>query len=204
MVLIKKKAILLINCFSKGINSFGNLYNELQFYKEFDVYNFYLFKEEKIIDNISNLMNILISKKYREIYLIGHNIGSSIALYLANKYDKVKKIIISNPIIKEEKLNFNLSKTVEKEISKLNKECLNILSNIKCPILIIHNLNNKLCHVDNSIFIHDKIASNINYLVTIKDTNNDIYTSNRYKEIYKLVIDFLILKQEPNTFHLNI
>lgn len=203
-MLIKKKAILLINCFSKGINSFGNLYNELQFYKEFDVYNFYLFKEEKIIDNISNLMNILIRKKYREIYLIGHNIGSSITLYLANKYDKVKKIIISNPIIKEEKLNFNLSKTVEKEISKLNKECLNILSNIRCPILIIHSLNNKLCHVDNSIFIHDKIASNINYLITIKDTNNDIYISNRYKEIYKLVIDFLILKQEPNTFHLNI
>lgn len=203
-MLFKKKAILLINCFSKGIDSFGSLYNELQFYKEFDVYNFYLFKEEKIIASISNLMNILINKKYREIYLIGHNIGSSIALYLANKYDKVKKIIISNPIIKEEKLNFNLSKTLEKEISKLNEECLDILNNINCPILIIHSLNNKLCHVDNSIFIHDKVSSNINYLVTIKDTNNDIYISNRYKEIYKLVIDFLILKKEPNTFHLNI
>ena len=199
-----KKAVLLINCFYKEEDGFGNLCNELQLCKNIDVFNFYLFKNNKIIDSITTLVDTILDKKYKEIYLIGHNIGSSIVLFLANKYSEITKIIISNSIINEKKLNFDITKQQEKEINNINHECQNNLDKITCPILIIHTINNEITNVDNSIYIHSKVSSKINYLITINDVSNSIYTTNRYEEVYNHIIDFITLVHEENIIHLNI
>ena len=199
-----KKAVLLINCFYKEEDGFGNLYNELQFCKNIDVFNFYLFKNNKVIDSITTLVDTILDKKYKEIYLIGHNIGSSITLFLTNKYKEITKIIISNSIINEKKLNFDLTKQQEKEINNINQECINNLDKITCPILIIHTINNKITHVDNSIYIHSKVSSKINYLITMNNDSNNIYTTDEYENIYSRIIDFIMLEHEENIIHLNI
>ena len=87
-----RKAILLIHGFAGGNYDYGQLGNDLQFIKNFDVFTFTLPGHDKtIINNVSKNEWIksaeaqlikIINKGYKEIYLIGHSMGGVIASYL--------------------------------------------------------------------------------------------------------------------------
>ena len=103
----RKKAILMIHGFVGGIYDFGNLHNELQLYKKFDVYTYTLPAHEKTIvkdvkykewlDESKKQIEFLINNGYKEIYLIGHSMGGVIAAYLASLYPQVKKLVLAAP-----------------------------------------------------------------------------------------------------------
>lgn len=103
----RKKAILLIHGFVGGIYDYGNLQNELQVIRKFDVYTFTLPGHDKIIvkdvkytewiNEAKNQVEFLINNGYKEIYLVGHSMGGVIATHLASIYPQVKKLVLAAP-----------------------------------------------------------------------------------------------------------
>lgn len=103
----RRKAILLIHGFVGGIYDYGNLPNELEIYRNFDVYTFTLPGHEKsIVKDVKyedwvkaadDQINFLINHHYKEIYVIGHSMGGVIAAHLASKYPQIKKLVLAAP-----------------------------------------------------------------------------------------------------------
>lgn len=108
--MIFRKAILLIHGFAGGSYDYGDLGNDLQLYKNFDVFTFTLPGHDKLIINkvtkddwISSAeeqIEKIIHRGYKTIYVIGHSMGGVIATYLASKYHEVKKLVLAAPAFK--------------------------------------------------------------------------------------------------------
>lgn len=133
----KNKAILMIHGFVGGNYDFGNLHNELQLYRKFDVFTFTLPAHDKFIvsdvkyqewiDESTKQIEFLIGNGYKEIYLIGHSMGGVIATYLASQYKEVKKLILAAPAFryfhfKDGKLDIKSLNTAFKNIPEILKE----------------------------------------------------------------------------------
>lgn len=105
-----RKAILLIHGFSGGSYDYGDLGNDLQLYKNFDVYTFTLPGHDKPrINNVTRedwitaaeqQIEKIINNGYKRIYIIGHSMGGIIATHLAAKYPQVKKLVLAAPAFK--------------------------------------------------------------------------------------------------------
>jgi len=105
--MIFRKAILLIHGFAGGSYDYYNLANDLQLYKNFDVYTFTLPGHDKArIKNVTKedwiyesekQVEILIKRGYKKIYVIGHSMGGVIACHLAKKYPQIKKLVLASP-----------------------------------------------------------------------------------------------------------
>ncbi len=105
-----RKAILLIHGFAGGNYDYGNLANDLEFLRGFDVFTFTLPGHNKlIIKNVTRddwineaerQLQKIIKHGYKSIYLIGHSMGGVIASYLASKYSEVKKLVLASPAFK--------------------------------------------------------------------------------------------------------
>lgn len=106
-MILFRKAILLIHGFAGGNYDYSSLGNDLQLYRDFDVYTFTLPGHDKtIIKNVTsedwiksaeNQIEILIKRGYKNIYVIGHSMGGVIAVHLAKKYPQVKKLVLASP-----------------------------------------------------------------------------------------------------------
>lgn len=105
-----RKAILLIHGFAGGSYDYGDLGNDLQLYRDFDVYTFTLPGHDKlVINNVTKedwikaaetQIEKIINNGYKKIYLIGHSMGGIIASHLASKYPEVKKLVLAAPAFK--------------------------------------------------------------------------------------------------------
>lgn len=101
-----KKAILLIHGFAGELKDQSYLKEKLK-EEEFDVYTFLLpGHDKKIIRNVSRSdwtnecekqLEEIIQKKYDQIYVFGHSMGSLLAGYLATKYKEINKLVLSAP-----------------------------------------------------------------------------------------------------------
>lgn len=132
----RKKAILMIHGFVGGPYDFGNLHNELQTYKKFDVFTFTLPAHEKFvvsdvkytewIDESKRQIEFLINNGYKEIYLIGHSMGGVIASHLASHYPQVKKLVLAAPAFR-----YFYFKDGKVDIKSLNETIKNFSTIIK-------------------------------------------------------------------------
>ena len=133
----RRKAILLIHGFVGGIYDFGNLNNQLELYRNYDVYTFTLpghekhvvkdVKYEEWIKESEKQIEFLINNNYKEIYIIGHSMGGVIATHLAAKYKQVKKLVLAAPafryfFFKDGKVNIKGINETIKNIPSLIKE----------------------------------------------------------------------------------
>ena len=105
-----RKAILLIHGFAGGCYDYGDFPNDLECYKNFDVYTFTLPGHDKLIINkvskddwlasAEKETEKLINTGYKTIYIIGHSMGGIIATHIASKYKEVKKLVLAAPAFK--------------------------------------------------------------------------------------------------------
>jgi len=105
-----RKAILLIHGFAGGCYDYGDFPNDLESFKNFDVYTFTLPGHDKfLINKVSKddwlksaeiETEKLINKGYRTIYVIGYSMGGIIATNIAAKYTEVKKLVLAAPAFK--------------------------------------------------------------------------------------------------------
>lgn len=203
--MIRRKAILMIHGFVGGNYDYGDLINELELVKNFDVFTYTLPGHEKlIVKNVKQKdwikeserqIDILIQNKYKNIYVIGHSMGGVLATYLAYKYPKyVKKLVLVAPAFKyccfdDDKLD------IMKSIQKL-PQILNSLPHdevverlIKTPIPTIIEFTNLVKENSNlfdkincpTLIIHGKED-----LLVPKDSTELVYNNINSKSV-KLV-----------------
>lgn len=147
-----RKAILLIHGFSGGCYDYGDLGNDLQIYRNFDVFTFTLPGHEKIkINNVTKedwiksgeqQVEKIIKNGYKSIYIIGYSMGGIIASHLAIKYKEVKKLVLAAPAykylsFKDDKINIIESiKKIPKLFKNYNTDTI-ISRIIRTPILTV-------------------------------------------------------------------
>ena len=103
----RRIAILFIHGFIGGIYDYDNYPNELETYRNFDVYTFTLPGHEKNIvkgvkynewiSSAENQIEFLLKHNYKKIYVVGHSMGGVIAAHLASKYKEIKKLVLVAP-----------------------------------------------------------------------------------------------------------
>lgn len=125
----KRKAILLIHGFVGGNYDYSSFPNELEVYKDFDVFTYTLPGHEKLIvsgvkypawlEESINQIEFLLKHNYKEIYVIGHSMGGVIASHLASIYPQIKKLVLVAPAFryfyfKDGKINLtNIGNTIK-------------------------------------------------------------------------------------------
>ena len=105
-----RKAILLIHGFAGGCYDYKDLSNDLQLYRNFDVYTFTLPGHDKPkinkvtyndwIKAAEIQIEKIINNGYKKIYVIGHSMGGIIASHLASKYKEINKLVLAAPAFK--------------------------------------------------------------------------------------------------------
>lgn len=152
-----RKAILLIHGFAGGSYDYGDLGNDLQIYRNFDVFTFTLPGHDKLkINNVTkedwikageDQIEKIIKNGYKSIYIIGHSMGGIIASHLASKYKEVKKLVLAAPAFKYLSFKDDKIDIVEslKKVPKLfiDYDSDTVISRIlKSPILTIKEFMN--------------------------------------------------------------
>lgn len=147
-----RKAILLIHGFAGGSYDYGDLGNDLQLFRNFDVFTFTLPGHDKFIINkvtkedwikaAEKQIEKIINNGYKKIYIIGHSMGGIIAAHLASKYPEVKKLVLAAPAFKYFSFKNDKLDVIEsiKKVPKLFKDydSETVISRVlKVPILTI-------------------------------------------------------------------
>ena len=133
----RRTAILFIHGFVGGIYDYDSFPNELETYRNFDVYTFTLPGHEKNvvkdvkyndwIKSAESQIEFLLNHNYKNIYVIGHSMGGVIAAHLASKYKEVKKLVLVAPAFryfyfKDGKVNIKGINETIKNLPALLKE----------------------------------------------------------------------------------
>ena len=226
-----RKAILLIHGFAGGSYDYGDLGNDLQLFRSFDVYTFTLpghdkhkinkVTKEDWIKAAEVQIEKIINNGYKTIYVIGHSMGGIIATHLASKYSEVKKLVLAAPAFrylsfKGDKLDIIesikkvpkifidydseevISRALKvpiltiKEFMGLAEEHIIDVKNIDIPTLILHGMNDEIVPVDSVNYVYDNIKSKSVTLIELEKLNHDLFINNRYEEVKRLIVNFLI------------
>ncbi len=136
-MLFKRTAILFIHGFVGGIYDYDSFPNELETYRNYDVYTFTLPGHEKnVVKNVKytdwiksaeSQIEFLLKHNYKTIYVIGHSMGGVIAAHLASKYRQIKKLVLVAPAFryfyfKDGKVNIKGINETIKNLPSLLKE----------------------------------------------------------------------------------
>lgn len=224
-----RKAILIIHGFAGGTYDEEELANYLELNREFDVFTFTLPGHERNLSKVKYIdwinaseekLNWLISKGYKNIYLIGHSMGGVIATYLASKYKEVKKLVLAAPAfqyLQVVKDNLNLTESLKstpkviktygsdeiiarflkfkpsviREFMELVKKYYDCPKKVNCKVLILQGKNDNLVPLTSSEYVYNSVLSKSKGLIFIDKATHDIFRSKNKLEIFKLVESFL-------------
>ena len=223
-----RTAILVVHGFCGGLWENEYLVNNLQQYHNLDVYAYTLPDHEKDFLSKANYRDWIndterhyldLSKKYKNIILIGHSMGGVICSYLASKY-QVKKLILIAPAfeylnftknkedlkniksIVKEKNNYSLYKDfatkliryspfVLNEFRKLVKENKDTVKNITCETLILHGSIDEIVPLSSSKYAYDCINTNKKYLKVIEGVRHRVFLSDKRDIICNYIYKFI-------------
>lgn len=139
----RRKAVLFIHGFVGGVYDYNNYPNELEIYRNFDVYTFTLpghdktvvknVKYEDWINAAEEQMEFLLGHGYKNIYVIGHSMGGVIAAHLASKYNQVKKVVLVAPAFRY--LDFKDGKVNIRGISDSFKDIPEMFKNMGTEVV---------------------------------------------------------------------
>ena len=139
----RRKAILFVHGFVGGVYDFNNYPNELEIYRNFDVYTFTLPGHDRVLGkNVhyedwikasEEQIEFLINHGYKKIYVIGHSMGGVIAAHLASKYSEVKKLVLVAPAFRY--LDFKDGKVNIKGLSDSFKDIPEMFKNMGTEVV---------------------------------------------------------------------
>ena len=139
-----RKAILFVHGFVGGVYDFNNYPNELEIYRNFDVYTFTLPGHDRVlVRNVhyedwikasEEQIEFLINHGYKKIYVIGHSMGGVIAAHLASKYQEVKKLVLVAPAFRY--LDFKDGKVNIKGLNNSVKDIPEMFKNMGTDVVM--------------------------------------------------------------------
>lgn len=227
--MLLRKAVLIVHGFAGGTYDEENLANYLELNKKFDVYQFTLpghdknlskAKSEDWIRKSESMVEWLIDKGYKNIYVIGHSMGGVIATHLASKYKEIKKLVLAAPAfhyLSVEGNDLNLVDSIKdipeiikdyggsevvsrmlklnvntlKEFTKLVHENYDSTKSITCPTLILQGTKDDLVPLSSSKYVYNTIKSKNKRIIYLDGLNHDLFRGNNKEFIYKQVESFL-------------
>ena len=171
------------------------------------------------LDDTTNHFNKLLSYGYKDIIVIGHSMGGVLASYLAYKYPKkVKKLVLLAPafdylaygkgnlfeniksslkVIKDHSMAEVMGRTLKTspnmliQFMKLVGNYQDILSMVKCPLLIMHGNNDAVVPYKSSEEVYKIALSKYKYLITLEEVDHDVFRSDKTNIIVKTIYKFL-------------
>lgn len=171
------------------------------------------------LDDATNHFNKLLSYGYKDIIVIGHSMGGVLASYLAYTYPKrVKKLILLAPafdylaygkgnlfenikssikVIKDHSMAEVMGRTLKTspnmliQFMKLVGNYQDILSMVKCPLLIMHGDNDAVVPYKSSEEVFKIALSKYKYLITLGGVDHDVFRSDKTIIIVKTIYKFL-------------
>lgn len=223
-----KKAVLFIHGLSAKKEDNQLFIDEMKKYPNIDMFSFVLpgheddrvtkVKYEMWIDKSEKeLLNIL--KKYKKINIVGHSMGTIIAINLASRYREVSKLVLLSPAfifgnIKQNKEDFKnlINNRVDKDLGtgfegffkkfievptsvmfeykKLAVKNKKNISKIKCPTLIIHGNADNVIPVSSSEFVYDNLKCKKD-IVIVDKARHQVFKSIKKTNIIKYIYKFI-------------
>ena len=167
------------------------------------------------IDFLNQRIQELINMGYKSVYLIGHSMGAIIAAHLASMHS-VKKLILLSPayyfgslkqneedlknIFKSKKGDTGFEGCFSKmkhvslrsfmEYIKLSHIGRHDISNITCPVLIMHGDKDPVIRLKSSEYVLKKLKSKKEF-VLIKDVRHQLFKSAKKEMISKYIYDYI-------------
>lgn len=226
---MRRKAVLIIHGFAGTPYDQEDFANYLKLETRYDVFQFTLpghegkIKDVKYQDWIAaseKMLNRLITKGYKNIYLVGHSMGGVIATYLAGKYNEVKKLVLAAPAFhylhfegdktdlkdsikltkkivktygKSEIINRFLKSGISaaKEFAALVKKYYDTPKTVTCPTLIIYGKSDDVVPKTSVQYVYSNLSSEIKKMVYIERVTHYIFRQEKKGKIFKIVKHFL-------------
>ena len=164
-------------------------------------------------------LNKLLDYGYNSIIVIGHSMGGVLASYLAYKYPKkVKKLVLLAPafdylaygkgnlfenikssikVIKDHSMAEVMGRTLKTspnmliQFMKLVSNYQDILSKVKCSLLLMHGDNDAVVPYKSSEEVFKIAISKTKYLITLEVVDHDVFRSDKTNLIFKIIYIFL-------------
>lgn len=227
--MFRRKAILIVHGFAGGTYDQEELAHELEYFHDYDVFQFTLPGHDKLITKATGKewlksgekqIEKLISKGYKNIYVIGHSMGGIIATYLAGKYPQIKKLILAAPafkylVFKDDKLQIAeslkvtnkifkdysyqevLSRMIRMPIATINefmklvKDHQNDPKKITIPTLLIQGNNDAIVPLSSSEYVYNNLSSKYKKLIIMDNLTHDVFNGKRREIAIHEIIKFL-------------
>lgn len=90
------------------------------------------------------------------------------------------------------------------EFTKLVNNCQDCVSNITCPTLTIHGLNDFIVPSESTDYVYNSIKSKTNILMNIDKLNHECFTTSKGKIVKKEITNFLVKKNKKQKEIINI
>ena len=198
-----RKAVVIIHGFTGNLYDNEYLMNYLEDDLLFDVYAETLPGHNKdrfsgaTMDDWKNavdgIINRLINKGYRDIYVIGHSMGGVLAGYVASRYKEIKKVVFVNAAYNYLNIEQNKEDIKEKsfakyshlwqkvirtspvmvnEFRKLVDDGKSFLKDVCCEALILRSTEDAIIPHDTGDFIYNNIGSKTKWLTDVTGANH--------------------------------
>ncbi len=226
---MSKKAVLFIHGFSAMEEDNRVFIEEMQKHKHIDIHTFILpghgtkrMKKVKYQEWWSaaekELQQML--KTYIKVTVVGHSMGTILAVNLAAKYSQVEKLVLIAPAydygnheqnakdIKtyfKREVNPNIGTGFEGifhklltvpipsflEYRKLVKHSRQNIDKVKCPTLILHGMQDNIVPIHSSFYLYSALTCE-KYLTLIENVRHQVFKSSRAKQISNYIYEYII------------
>lgn len=226
---MSKKAVLFIHGFSAKQEDNQIFVDFMKQKRQIDFYTFILPGHEKkrmgkatyqdwIDASIQELDKLL--KKYSKVTVVGHSMGTILAIYLAAHYDAVEKLVLVSPAYDYGNLEQNakdFKKLLHHEIDpslgtgfegalyklfhvpflrfleykKLVKSNKDNIKQVKCPTLILHGTMDNIVPIHSSLYVYNALTCE-KYLTLIEEVRHQVFKSKKARLVSAYVYHYIM------------
>lgn len=165
---------------------------------------------------------VKILQHHKKVQIVAHSMGTIIAVYLAAKYHEVESLVLLSSAFlfgsfEQNKKDFKkilrhdiddnlgtgfegvftklfqVPKSVMIEYLKMSKKIRPYISNITCPVLLIHGLEDNVISVESSKYVYQNLNCRKDLLL-VKNVRHQIFKSKRKEEITNYIYRYLSSK----------
>ena len=227
--IVAKKAVLFIHGFSAKQEDNQIFVDFMNKQKRIDFHTFILPGHDKkrmgkatyqdwINASTKELEQLL--KKYQSITIVGHSMGTILAIYLAAHYKEVEKLVLVSPAydygnpeqnakdfkkLLHHEINTELGTGFEGilykifhvpfprflEYRKLAKRTKENIKNVKCPTLILHGTMDNLIPIHSSLYLYNTLPCE-KHLTFIEEVRHQVFKSKKAIEVSEYIYDYII------------
>lgn len=159
-------------------------------------------------------------KNHSQITIVGHSMGTIIALYLAAHYPQVEKLVLISPAyyfgnleqnkkdmyrLFRRKIDPNIGTGFEGffqklwtvpfsrflEYRKLVKNTEDSISEIQCPTLLLHGTEDNVVPIRSSLYVYNALTCE-KHLTFIEDTRHQVFKSQKAKAISTYIYEYIM------------